>query len=249
MRIVSNFRQNYLLVCLLALGAFLRLYHLDFQSVWLDEINTLNDANPDFTLSEVFASVAKYDLHPPLYFFVIHFLFKLFGYTAFVARLFSVGCGIAAIFAMYNLGKELINRQVGLIAAALLCVNAYQIDYSQEARPYMMFCLFAILSFSYLARFIKIPTRRHAVLYGVFTSLMLYGHLFGLFTLVGQVAVILFFVGVSKPQARKSFLVNAVIAGGVAFVLFIPSAKSFYAATLVNEFWIPKPTAALLINI
>ncbi len=242
MNVASVIKQHYILLALLVLGAVLRFYELDFQSVWLDEINTLNDANPDYSISEVFASVAKYDLHPPLYFFAIHFLFKLFGYTALVARAFSAVAGIAAIWAMYKLGRELFNKQVGLVTSALLCVNAYQIYYSQEARPYMVFCLFTILSFLYLARFVKLPTRRNAILYGVFTSLMLYGHLFGLFTLVGQIAVILFFIAVSEKSERKPFFVNAVIAGVTAFVLFIPSAKSFYAATLVNEFWIPKPT-------
>ncbi len=236
-------RTHYLLLGLLILGAALRFFHLDFQSPWLDEINTLNDADPAFSLGEVHASVAKYDLHPPLYFFVIHLLFKIFGYTIFVARFFSAVIGIAAIYAIYGLARELFNKQVGIIAALMLCVNGFHIYYSQEARPYAMFCLFTICSFLYLVRFIKLPTRRNAIFYGVFTALMLYGHLFGFFTLVGQMALIVFFIAVSKKDDRKPFVANSIIAGIVAFVLFAPSAKIVYAALVVKEFWISAPSA------
>jgi uncharacterized membrane protein len=200
------------------------------------------DSSPAHTLSEVHASVAAADPHPPLYFFVVHFLFKIFGYTPVVARMLSVIFGVAAIYAIYRLGKELFNKHTGLVAGLMLCVNGYHIYYSQEARPYSMLCLFAICSFLYLARFIKNPTRQSALWYGVFTALMLYGHFFSLFALVSQGFVVLFFLIIKKKEERKPFFINAMIAWLIAFVLFLPSAKIFYVAMGIQAFWIPAPT-------
>ena len=41
MKIVNYLKEHYFLISILAVGAFLRLYHLDFQSVWIDEIHTM----------------------------------------------------------------------------------------------------------------------------------------------------------------------------------------------------------------
>jgi mannosyltransferase len=243
MKILQLIKSNYLLISILIIGTVLRLYGLDFQSVWLDEIHTLNNANPANSISEVYASILIADPHPPLYFYLVHYLFIIFGYTPFVARFFSVVAGIYAIFAIYRLGKELANKEVGLMAALLLSLNGYHIYYSQEARPYAMMCLFTILAFIYLVRFIKMPTRRNAVLYGVFTALMLYGHFFSLFTLVSHMAILAFFTIISKKTDRKAFVTNTLIGGLVMALLFIPpSLKVFIAANRIKEFWIPFPT-------
>lgn len=242
MKIIAFVKKNPLLVFLLVIGTVLRLYKLDFQSVWLDEIHTLNDANPANSLAQVHASIVAADPHPPLYFYIIHFLFKIFGYTPVVARLFSVVIGIYAIYAIFQFGKELFNEKVGLIAAMLLTVSSYHIYYSQEARPYAMLCLFTILSFLYLVRYVKLPTRKNAILYGVFTALMLYGHFFSLFAVLGQMAILLFFAVLAKPENRKSFLINSIIAGIVTVLLFLPSFKIFIAAMEIKSFWIPYPT-------
>lgn len=242
MKAIAFIKNNPLLVCLLVIGTVLRLYRLDFQSVWLDEVHTLNDANPANSLAQVHASIVAADPHPPLYFYVIHFMFKIFGYTPVVARLFSVVIGIYGIYAIFQLGKEMFSPKVGLIAAMLLTLSSYHIYYSQEARPYAMLCLFTTLSFLYLVRYLKLPTRRNAILYGVFTALMLYGHFFSLFAVLGQMAILLFFAVIAKPENRKSFLINSAIAGLVTLVLFLPSIKIFIAAMEIKSFWIPYPT-------
>jgi len=242
MKIFDTIRKNYLLVLILIGGAILRLYHLDFQSVWLDEIHTLNDANPSFSISEVYSSIMRADPHPPLYFYVVHILFKIFGYTPIVARLFSVVIGITTIYALYKLGKEFIGKGVGLISALLLSINGYHIYYSQEARPYVLYCFVTIVSFLYLVRYIKLPNRRNAVLYGIFGGLMLYGHFFSLFALLSQIALLTLCTITIDKERRKAFVLNSAISGLIILVLFLPCVKIFIAAMAIKDFWIPYPT-------
>ena len=74
----------------------------------------------------------------------VDFIFKVFGYTTFVARLFSAILGILSIYGINILGKELINKKVGLISALILTINPFHLYFSQEARPYILLFLFSI---------------------------------------------------------------------------------------------------------
>ncbi len=243
MKIFETLKKHYILTIILVIGVILRLYHLDFQSVWLDEIHTLNDANPSNSISEVYDSIVAADPHPPLYFYIVHILFKIFGYTPLVARMFSVLLGVITIFYTYKLGKQLLNKEVGLVAALLLAINGFSIYYSQEARPYSLLCFVTVLSFYYLIKYIKLPTRRNAILYGVFGALMLYGHFFALFVLLSQLFILLFFLIISKKENRKTLFINGLISGLIMIILFSPTYKIFIAATQIKDFWIPYPTA------
>ena len=135
------------LTAILIITAFLRFLALDKQSLWLDELHTMNEAAPALTLKEMFSYLTCCDQHPPLYFLFEKLLFSVFGHTSLVARSFSATLGVGSVWLMYLLGKELSGKRLGLIAAAITCVNYYNILYSQEARDYIMAFFFAALSF------------------------------------------------------------------------------------------------------
>lgn len=155
MKVLQRIKQNYILISILLFGAILRFYHADFQSVWLDEIHTLNESNPNITWSEFYKSLLASEPHPPLYFALVRVLFGVFGYTTIVLRLFSALLGVAGLYAIYVLGKEMSNKKTGLIAAFLLSTNYFHLYYSQDGRPYIFLVLFTIFAFYRLVLFIK----------------------------------------------------------------------------------------------
>ena len=239
MNIISIIKKNYVIIGILILGAFLRFNRLDYQSVWFDEIHTMKESNPNFSFSDVHREIYGRDPAPPLYFYTVNILFKLFGYTPIVARLFSAMTGVLGIYAIYILGKEIFYRRVGLIAAALTSVNYFQLYYSQEARPYALLFLFSTLSFCYLIRYIKDPTMRNAILYGVISALMLYSHFFGLFILFAQYVILsLFFI---LAQDKKTFFIRSFASGVVTILLFIPAMKIFLSVSKIEKFHLPEP--------
>lgn len=241
-KLLLKIKKNYVLVIILVVGALLRFYKIDFQSVWLDEIHTLNEANPSQSLKEVLMSVMMGEQIPPLYFYSVYFLFKIFGYTAIVLRIYSAVIGVVGIYALYVLGKSLVNRRVGLIAATLLCVNYFDLYYSQEGRPYIFLVLFSVFSIHRMAIFLKEPNRRNALLFGLFASLMVHCHFFGLFALLSQCFVLLFFLILCEKEKRKAFFFNCLLAGLLWIVLFIPALPLFINVTEIKSFWIPAPT-------
>jgi len=76
---------------------------------------------------------------------------KTFGLNEFAIRFPSVIFGVLTIWAVYLLGKELFNKNVGLLSAFLITFSKIEILWSRQARPYQALQLFLILGayFSY----------------------------------------------------------------------------------------------------
>ena len=249
MKITAYIKDNYLLLSILFIAAVLRIYHIGFQSPWLDEIHTLNEANPSNSLKEIYGMLLDSEPHPPLYFYIIHFCFKIFGYTIETARMFSVICGVAGVYAIYLLARTISNKRIGIIAALLLSVNAFHIQYSQDARMYAFFCLFTTLSLYSFVKFIKSPTWSNTVYYAVFSALMIYGHFFGLLGLFAQYVMLLIFIINGTDNNRKALISKSIIAGFIILLLYLPAFKLFFKAAGLENIWIPKPEPDIYIEL
>lgn len=242
-------KKNYFLVFALVVGIFLRFYKLNFQSMWLDEIHTLGESAPNLSFTQLNESIMFGEQMPPLYFYTIHILFKIFGSDVLVARVFSALVGVAAIYAIYRLGKELANKSTGNIAAILLSINHFHIYYSQEARPYAFFCLFSIIALYCFVRFLKVPTWKNTLWFAVATVIMLYGHFFGLLGLLAIYTVLLYIVFVADSPTRKQLLLKGVAAGLLIVILYIPALKFLLKVSAIKEFWLPEPDPHILTSI
>lgn len=82
--------------------------------------------------------------HPPLVFFIQHIFMRFFGESTFVFRLPSALFGVASVFLLFLIGRQLFSQEVGLFAAAILAVNVHHLFIArlglQEA--YVVFFLF-----------------------------------------------------------------------------------------------------------
>jgi len=234
-------KTQYFLIFIICLAAAFRFYHIDYQSVWLDEICSITEADPNIAWSDLETKILASDPHPPLYFALLKIMFLLFGYTTFVARIFSAIVGVLGIYAIFLLGKEIKNSKVGLMSAALLAVNYFHIYHSQEVRMYGMLMLFTTLSFYGLLRFLKQVDLRNAILYGVFTGLMLATQFFGLFVLMAQLCILLVYFLQSKKADKKNFVYKALLSGGIMVLLFLP-ALNIFIETTKKKYAAIKPT-------
>jgi mannosyltransferase len=238
---MRGIRDNWLLISILIIATIIRLYNIGFQSPWMDEIYTLKEADPSNSLSEVYKLVVNGEANPPLYFYSVHFLFKIFPYSIETARIFSVALGILGVYAIYLLGRAFFNRNAGLTAAFLLSINHFHIFYSQEARPYTFFCTFSIFSLYWMVRFIKEPTWRNTVYFSFFSTLMIYGHFFGLLGLFAQYLIILYVIIAGPAEDRKKIFIKSFVSGIMTLILYLPSLKILSKMAKVDNFWIPQP--------
>lgn len=127
---------------LLAFG--IRIYHLDFQSLWRDEVDAILFAQQSLpTLAANFVRVGQ---NGPLYFLILHYWIRLAGISEFAVRFLSLAFGVLIIPTVYLLGRRLFGAGNGLLAAFLTALSPYHVWYSQEAKMYSLVALLALLS-------------------------------------------------------------------------------------------------------
>lgn len=121
------------LVAAIGVGAFLRLYALDNQSLWLDEINTVAPAMFGMSASETMSYTPP---TPPLYFMIIQVWATIGGYSEFWLRLPTALLGIAALPLFYLGLRSTFDPESSAIATILLAFSWPAIFYAQEVRAY-----------------------------------------------------------------------------------------------------------------
>ena len=136
----------------------------------------------------------------------------------------------------------MVNKRVGLIASALLCLNVFHLYYSQEARPYELLMLFTIVAFYNFIRLLKSPSLSKAIFYGLSVGLLLLTHFFGLFIILAQGFIGLSYLVRSDKKVRIKLALQFVISVAIAVVFFIPSIKILIKVSEIKEFWIPPTT-------
>lgn len=238
---INLIKSNKIFFLILIVGSFLRLYHLNVQSPWLDEIHTLNEANPKLSFKEVYDALLIAEPHPPLYFFIINAVFNIFGYSIFIARMVSAIIGIAGLYSIYLLGKELFSKNVGTSAMLLLSVNYFHIYYSQEARMYGLLFLTTTLSFYYLIRLIKTPTLKNTLIFGLVSTAMIYSHFFAVFTLFAQYIILLYYIIFPFKTSRITFFRCSFLSGLITSLLYIPTYRLILKTTEMKSMWIKMP--------
>jgi uncharacterized membrane protein len=122
----------------------LRLYRLDRNPFWLDE---LFEYQVSLEPPPVIFRQVWYEPWPPLY----HFLIKLTSGSGLVHaewawRYLSVAAGTLAAVGLYWLLRDLAGPGPALLTAMLLVISPMQLYFSQEARAYMLIMLVVVLS-------------------------------------------------------------------------------------------------------
>ncbi len=227
-----------LLSGLIFLGAGLRLYGLSDKGLWMDELYSLSFSDPDNDLATVFHKTVE-DVHPPFYQIVLWLVFKLFGYAELTSRYFSVVIGVSVIPAMFYLGEKLFSAWVGIYAGFLVSVNFFLISLSQDGRSYQLLVLLVIVSFIAFVDLIEKKNLKGVILYALTGSMLVNTHYFGVFPVMAQAVLLLYF---SFRSGMKKKLLGM---GGIAGLLIAMSLVSsvFYILDnwSRNVNWITRP--------
>lgn len=221
-------------IFILALSLFLRIFLLDFESLWLDEGSSIKFAK--LSIPELIKS-SQADGNPPLYYLILHFWIKIFGDSEFSVRFLSVIFGMLVVVAVYWFCFEFWGREVAIFSSFITGISVFQIFYSQEARMYALLCLLSIISFLYFVKILRQGEFKHYVFYALTNILLLYTHLYAFFTIFAQ----LIFVAFQKRKRLKVFLTLL----SISFLFFIPRflivVKQVDEILISGKFWLPRP--------
>lgn len=207
-----------LLIIVLATG--LRLYNIQAEAYWGDEVLSLDIVRHyQDNLVGMVNYINSIEVHPPLYYLMLAGWMKYFGYHELSLRLLSLFFGLGVILLSYLLIRKLFNdKNLALLVAFLVAILPMQIEFSQEARPYIIFTFCGLLAalFYWLYR----EKRKNVFLLGYFIfnlagCLLHYSYVF---FAAGLAFFWLFEIFLDKDKSRRArnftiwFTVNGLMA-------------------------------------
>src|SRR5688572_7374429 len=143
----SGRRATLALAVVLVAGAWLRFHRLDRESLWNDEVFSIELARRP--VAGVIAG-SREDGHPPLFHLALHYWMRAFGDDAVAVRWLSAVLGVLTLPVFHGLTRRLFGWRAALLATAWLACSPYHVYYSQEARNYALLVLLTVASFAAL---------------------------------------------------------------------------------------------------
>jgi mannosyltransferase len=194
--------SRWVLLPIILVSFVLRLHDLGAKSLWADEGMTLGRAEqpiasifqnvnlipltPDYhdgtaEKDEVFRSP---DLHPPLYFLLMHFWILWAGKSEFAVRFLSLAAVMLIVPLVFVLGRALLSKEAGIWAALLASFSPFYTWHAQEARMYGWVAALSLASvYAFLPLLRSTPRRRDYISYVAATAALLYTHYSGFWLL------------------------------------------------------------------
>ena len=225
--VFRRFTPLLILLALLLLGFWLRVHNLDAFSFWTDE--GLTPARSGYPIAQILRNeiviqgYVSTDPPPPLYYLIIHVTRQLFGLSDFAFRYPSVLFGVLLIPLLYQLGRRMGGRTLGLIVALLAAVNPLQVYYGQEARMYTLLVLLAT-GMSYVLWQALGGMHRGRIWrllgeYALLAALAVYTHYTAVFLVAAQA---LFWGWLLWRAGLRRLIIGALVVGALAAIPLIP---------------------------
>ncbi len=188
------------LTAILTLALALRVYKLD-AALWYDEIATLL-RYVRLPFGELFSSYDSLNNHM---FFSLQAKASvvMFGETAWALRLPAMLFGLASVWALWWLAKDLFSRNIALFSALLMAVSYHHIWFSQNARGYTGLLFFGLVATALLVRAVQKPSWSVWLLYMACLVAAMYTHLSAAFLFLAQGLAWLIYTFGLRAQGAK----------------------------------------------
>jgi mannosyltransferase len=240
---IKSFRLYLFLIILL--GIVLRIYTIGNESLWADEGWSFYRGTMSIgaLLSDLFFN----ENNPPVYYVFINIWIKIAGDSEIAIRLPSAIFGIILIYCNFRIGELLYDKTVGLWFSFITAISLFFIEYSQEARVYMLFALLASLSMkSYFELQVNSGVSKYAK-YVLWTVLLIYSHVYSVFLVFAQNIIFVFQRFIFQKESNPG-LKNWIYLQGTVFLLAFPWFVSYLirAQDIQDNFWIVEPGLANL---
>lgn len=233
-------RTNLPLILIFLVALFLRIDSLGKESMWLDEVYTveMSRLGPIQIVKEI---IRQNENHPPLYYVLMHYWVMVFGDREFASRLLPALSGSFSVLLIYKFGKELFNKNTGLLAALIMSVSVFQIEYSQEARTYSLIVFLTLLSNYFFLRLLSVPKLKYVLGYILTGAVLIYDHYYWVFYIAAQNIYVFTKLILDRrrewPTFKRWIVLQLVLA-----VVSLPELMMLRGADAVHEgYWLARP--------
>ncbi len=211
-------------------GIALRVFYLYKYEMWFDEAFTgILMRVP----TEEFFRVISQDTNPPAFYIFTKAWTLLFGTGEISLRMIPLLAGSATILAVYMLGKRLFNKESGIIAALLLAISPFMLQYSSEARTYALYGLFTVLA-------LQAMVSKKVVFFVLFTAFIPFLHYAGIFYSV--ILLGLFVVQQLLNKTDRNWIKMGIVTVAILFSVFFSYHNAISKTEVLNDGWIEQPS-------
>lgn len=209
---------------------FLVLPHFN-NNLWFDEAYSI--AISSKSLKEIWA-ISSQDVHPILYYVILHFILLIFKSNIIVAKMFSiVPIIILGILGYTHIRKDF-GQRVGVLFTFFSFFSPLIISYAGEIRMYTLALLLVTITFIYVYRILKNDLRlKNWILLILFSILSSYTHYYALFSIfIINLSLLIYFIiktiktkkntDVEKHYSARKAVIISFIASLIEFVCYIP---------------------------
>jgi len=222
LKLRSVFKKEwFLLLIVIFIAIFLRLYRLSEQSLWHEEyvgLANIQIADLWTNIKLLFVNVPEYGISPGglvLYYFWV----KLFPQNPWVWRILPIFFGGLSIIIIYIFGRLLMGKNTGLLASLLMALSPFHIYIHQELKNYAFLLFLSLLSWLAFYNYIIRTKKSYWLILAFFTNLLLpWFHALYIFVPFLQFPLLLIY----KLNKKQKFLwISLNSLSGLPFIFFI----------------------------
>jgi 4-amino-4-deoxy-L-arabinose transferase-like glycosyltransferase len=229
---------NVLVIFILLLAAFLRLYKIADYMTFLgdqgrDVLIVYNILHGHLTLLGPTSSVGGFFLGPIYYYFMAPFLW-LFNYNPVGPAVMVALIGIATVWLVYKFGSEFFNSKVGLIAALLYAISPLVVSYSRFSWNPNPMPFFSLLILYLLYKAVKKSSLKLFFIVGILFGIAMQLHYLSIF--LGMVMLVYALLALFYKQKSFKILTKLVKDYLAIFIGFILGWSPFIAFEIRHGF-------------
>ena len=238
-------KNTIIILTIFFLGIFFRLYNLNFEDLWHDEILSFWIADPSISFFETLSRHNQLEQVPILFNLTLKYFYKIFGYNVYLGRYLPCFFGIISLIFCYLLSLEFKNNNSSIFFITLISFNIFLIKYSQELRVYSLMTLLIILALYFL---FKLLNKKHNKLnYFLFTTFLLFAilsHPFSIIILISVICLSIMHTIFYKENLKKLNI-------SLFFILVLSLIYYFLYFINLNELtsWIPQVDIKFFTNL
>ena len=234
-----------LLILIILLGSFLRVFELSKQSIWNDEAYTIELVMKSSFTELLIGKKADPGI-PPIYILFFKIWTDLFGYEKYIVRIPSVIFGIASIYVIFIFAKYLFDTKLALLSAFLLAISPFHIYLSQMVRPYSLVILLSLFALFFFVRFFFCRENSLSDLFwcNLFLLLLSYTHYLSVIMII---TFNMFLLLTTRGIKLKKWLISQLILASLLLPLLLFLLKGLQQGGGARSFFNPMEVAYLFL--
>ncbi len=129
-------------------GIFTIMYFASFskESLWIDELYSWYFSTNELSFWELFSTRMTTDVHPPVYYSMLHIWGKVFGHSKEALRLFSFVPAILSFLFLYAIKLDWFDTRFKHLIICLIASSFLLFNFSMDARSYEWIFFFSLVS-------------------------------------------------------------------------------------------------------